>query len=231
LTLVNTTIQAQKLIEVSTASKVLKTGFNSGVRHVRVPDTPELEFTGDFTAKIKVKFIGNTISGALISKGGGSENSIHILLDIENGSNLLMWQGLGTYVSVLEHPTILQKYKWYTFIASREGSTLKISVDGGAYVTKTFAGTTVIQDFPVCFGSYIGVGNSATEALWEQAAMWDRALTVSEAMSNTPTNMLLDYRFNGDTLDKSGNNNHGTPYYTYTEQAIGVFAPHYVGKF
>ena len=223
-------ISNNRLIVSSNRGKAIRTGLAYS-KFVACPIIPVLQTANDFTIRVKFILIGNSLDGVIVSKGGGSENNIQWLLDIEGG-NFRIYQGTVNGVGWGSWSyEAAKRFHWYDIIYSRQGNTVKLSIDGAAYINNSYAGTAVAWATPATFGGY-STGTFPLEAIFSQATIWNSSLPISDIINNTTAaqnNLIVDYRFiNGNVQDSSPNGFHGDIWNDGLNRAT---TPQYVGNF
>jgi uncharacterized protein (TIGR02145 family) len=205
------TITSDRFNEAAKAYNFTWNGTSSD--KIQIPGTSSLNFnSGGFSISAWFKFSGTSYNGynyPIVSKHVCSENSGYILMLYNN--KLTFWTGGTGWSGYLSTTDSYVDGNWYHAVATYDGTTRKIYVNGILKASDAVAYTS-INAANIALGGYNGC-NGGFNGKLDDIRVYYTSLSDAQVMriykSESPE-LVAYYPFNGNANDQSIWQNHGT---------------------
>lgn len=194
-----------------------------------VPHTSSISLTANYALECWVNLSnqqgGSTTYQTFISKGANGGNIFSYWLGVNKQSGKLRFVPNGNFASALESSDPLPTNQWVhvagVFSWGGNLGTAKVFIDGVLKGSATFNSTAAPNQFPLLIGtSDQQLQPSAAYALVgkiDEVRLWNSTRTDAEIANAYRfeidagyASLVASYHFDGDVLDLSGMNNHGS---------------------
>jgi hypothetical protein len=160
--------------------------FDGANDHVNCGTTADFDITGDIT--VELWFYADVIPSdwvRLAGKGTGSNRPYGLWLS--SGGSIL-WQMYGSSNGDFSTGAIITPGQWYHVAGVRQGTTMRLYVNGVEVTNGTYTGTTSVSPQPFTMGSDL-VLHDYLQGSIDEVRLWNVARNTTE-ISNDMTNCL-----------------------------------------
>ena len=177
--IVDGNLQQPGALALDTDKSVLFDGVDD---HVTVPHSPDLAISGDLTIELWMyKTTESSLWSRLVGKGDVNTRTFGVWEEEGNRKKILFQQYNGSHGGVtdfLSNSTV-EINQWYHIVATVEGSTAKIYIDGEFDAQQTRLGPAAVDTAPLTFGLFPDSSNYFPGWL-DEIAIYNYALSDEE---------------------------------------------------
>jgi len=147
--------------------------------HVRIPDSASLDLTAAIS--IEAWFKPNRVNYAYDQEIVSKHYSAYELGIAPNTDEVVFVLSItGTYTGLTSTGADLQVGVWYHVVATYDGSTMKIYVNGAEVGSRSAVGTIDVNDYFLAIGARGGFATKLYEGCIDEVRMYNRALSRDE---------------------------------------------------